>query len=125
MQHLSAPDRENLSAKLLFKSSEDARGCRLWEGGVKSGYGKVWVNIVTLEGVSFKKHVRVHRLALFLYHGPFEDLFEKEVSHLCSNKLCIQVEHLSLEPHCINIERITCVLYGICNGHMPYRDCII
>ena len=49
-----------------------------------------------------------------------------ETSHLCHNKLCVNIDHLSLEPHSVNTQRRACVTNGRCIGHgAPYKNCIL
>jgi len=46
-----------------------------------------------------------------------------EVSHLCHEPLCINAEHLSLESHSCNTDRLRCVNRGLCHGHKPHQAC--
>jgi hypothetical protein len=48
-----------------------------------------------------------------------------DVSHLCHNPLCINLTHLTLEPHRINIIRRTCHTLHACIGHGDYPNCLI
>ena len=50
-----------------------------------------------------------------------------EISHLCHNSRCIRPDHLSIEPHHINMERLRCThtLPRHCLHHGVYPDCII
>ena len=52
----------------------------------------------------------------------------KDVPHLCHNRCCVQLEHLSYEPHSINNQRLVCKnesefcdLHG--NGHCFIQVC--
>ena len=47
------------------------------------------------------------------------------VSHLCHNKKCIKIQHLSLEPAGINLSRKACVSGGRCLGHGDYPLCLL
>ena len=47
-----------------------------------------------------------------------------EASHLCHNKLCLSVHHLSLEPNWVNMQRGRCSQHG-CSGHPGYPNCVI
>ena len=54
---------------------------------------------------------------------------QKEVSHLCHNAKCINIEHLSLEPPKVNNSRVLhCVDQQSCVQHWHegrrYADCI-
>ena len=48
-----------------------------------------------------------------------------EISHLCHNSRCIRPDHLNMEPHAINMERLRCThsLPKKCLGHGIYPDC--
>lgn len=50
-----------------------------------------------------------------------------DVSHLCHNTLCLRFDHLSLEPHSVNMERQRClhVTPILCLGHKEYPDCML
>lgn len=111
--------------------------CRLWLGArwADSEYGK---KSLQLPGSKSKKCVRVHRLVYSLYTLNMNDMPQNiteelldpphtdstgtrlDVSHLCHQPLCVNPEHLVLEPHRINILRITCQKQGKCTGdHSP------
>lgn len=47
-----------------------------------------------------------------------------EVSHLCHTPACIAINHLSLEPHRINIIRKNCHRLKTCIGHGEYPSCL-
>ena len=46
-----------------------------------------------------------------------------EVSHLCHEPLCINAEHVSLEPHSCTRNRLRCVNRGVCHGHKSHGVC--
>ena len=48
-----------------------------------------------------------------------------KISHLCHNSRCIRPDHLNIEPHAINMERLRCThsLPKKCLGHEIYPDC--
>ena len=48
-----------------------------------------------------------------------------EISHLCHNKNCIQIEHLQLEPKSVNMSRKMCVSGRQCIGHGQYPPCLL
>ena len=50
---------------------------------------------------------------------------EIEASHLCHNKHCVLVDHISGEPHRINNSRKACVNEGFCMGHGRYPPCMV
>lgn len=104
-------------------------GCVAWNGYVdKLGYGVQNVNW-PVEGA---KKERAHRLAYMIKHRISRNDMPRldnnnnkiECSHLCHNKICVNSEHLVLEPHATNQERIHCKGQGICSkSHEPY--CLI
>ena len=40
-----------------------------------------------------------------------------ECSHLCWESLCLNVDHIVVEHHTINVERLDCAQFGVCQGH--------
>ena len=55
---------------------------------------------------------------------PIQDIpLDYHVSHLCHNKLCIQKDHLNLEPKAVNLSRKMCITGGQCIGHGEYPQC--
>ena len=56
---------------------------------------------------SLKLFIKEHQLIYFLFFNESPYL-NKGISHLCNNKRCINISHLSLEPHSINTQRRSC-----------------
>lgn len=86
--------------------------CHEWTGSVnKDGYGLYRPCFrgkqikLTVHGFNF----HIHNINIFTS--------DMHVSHLCHNKLCIRLNHLSLEPQSVNNSRKTCALEGQCEGH--------
>lgn len=53
-----------------------------------------------------------------------------QMSHLCHNKKCLNLDHLNLEPRGINNLRRSCVWGGACSGHVTldgrtYPQCLL
>ena len=44
-----------------------------------------------------------------------------ECSHLCWNRKCVNMDHVIIEEHKANLDRIECALQGLCNGHEIYN----
>ena len=65
----------------------------------------------------------VHRLFYMVSH-KIDPTDGQDVSHLCDNSLCCSPRHLSLEPHHVNNNRISCRAMGQCTGHGYYLKCI-
>ena len=118
----------NALALALSKKSEKNYGnydCIVWVGALEHGvYGKKVMNwpdgTRTLErahrlSYMLDKRILKENLPLFSPNGDLLD-----ISHLCHNPKCIKPEHLILESHSINIERIFCRRTKQCtNNHLP------
>ena len=106
---------------------DNEHGCRLWLGAcTQSGYGRK--KLTFLDG-SYKV-ILVHRVVYMCkyrsLHIPLvnNDMKDLELSHLCNNKLCVRSDHIVLESHSVNMERIHCFNQGICtDSHNP--ECLI
>ena len=97
------------------------KGCIFWDGAVDSGgYGRMYVYFDDRR----PKKLRVHRLVYSLHHFDSVDLPSKndrgckvEISHLCHEPRCCNVNHMSLETHQVNMSRLFCKRTGLCTGH--------
>lgn len=119
-------NRISRSLELKSKFNCGVHACTEWTGAREHGtYGKK-----SVEWPDGTKCIeRTHRLAYMLSvkilkndlphvneHGERLD-----VSHICHNPICIRPQHLILETHTINMERMGCKMRGICTkGHFPY-----
>lgn len=94
--------------------------CHTWTGETTSdGYGVIRLSVAT----NVRKRVKVHRLIYFIAHSqPLPP--HLHVSHLCHNKICCNLKHLSLEPAGINNQRNTCRTDKHCFGHNTFKNCI-
>ena len=100
--------------------------CQVWQGcRSKSGYGKIKIKQQTDV---------VHRVVYFFEteseSRTREDDGQWDVSHLCHNKCCIRIDHLTYEPHAVNTQRRKChrTCRGrrrVCVGHGDYPACIL
>lgn len=115
----SADEIENFRLKLKCTNVKSG-DCLLWSGAQRNSYG-IWE--IRFNGS--KQKIPVHRLAYFLNHNCESLPSFLHVSHLCHNKLCIEVSHLSLEPPGINNNRQICKHEGECHGHHGYQHCLI
>jgi len=107
----------------ILSYSDKVGDCLIWQKSISSnGYPQLKVTIKTWGS----RPVPVHRLHYMLHHKQhiaYDE--ENEISHLCHNPLCIEINHLSLEPHSINLERKECKITGSCRKHNNFPDCVI
>jgi hypothetical protein len=117
--NLSAEERIMILSKLVFKSPRPngcSEACAIDDG---SGYPRVRV---TLRGEQM--HLGVPRLVYFFSIGcrPLDRGIH--ISHLCHNKRCISLDHLSYEPAIINYWRNYCnKVVHVCIGHGQFPYC--
>lgn len=70
--------------------------CLEWTGAVHDfGYGIIWDR---------KRVVRAHRWMYERTYGPIPE--GHEIDHMCSNRLCVNIEHLRLASHKQNSEHL-------------------
>lgn len=118
---------DNFYQKYLEKIFENSQisennSCRIWtKCKTKSGYGKISYKCPFTQ---VWKTINAHRLSYIVNFKTFPDA-DIDVSHLCSNKLCVSKEHLCPEPRHINIERQYCFTLGACTSHSNGRNCLI
>ena len=106
-------------------------GCHIYKSFRSSpnNYRKFTLNEIENDVVNCQ--VYGHQLVYFLFTGEVSQN-KYEISHLCHNKGCINFEHLHMEPHAINQQRIKCRNHHpnhrgpktICIGHNEYPDCL-
>ena len=111
--------QEKFQSKLVHTDNNET-GCHLWVGSRdRYGYG-----IFRMTFRDRRLGLPAHRVAYFIYRD-FRRLHRAyHVSHLCHNKLCVNVSHMSLETQKVNKNREGCLLQGSCNGHRGYNRCI-
>ena len=112
-----------IKSKLDIKAVDQ---CWVWRGTLRACGGVQYGVIrVKFPWLAQSKPVGVHRATYMVkinsYHVP-EGL---DVSHLCGHSLCCNPNHLYLEPHHINNNRIHCHNISRCLGHGTYPDCIL
>ena len=110
----------NMLKEKIKKKSFTNNTCLEWFGERdRDGYG-------TLRFMFRGKRIRVtvHRLHFFLFAGKESLDANMHVSHLCHNKLCLKLKHLSYEPARVNFSRSNCVLNRSCKSHHGYEKCI-
>lgn len=114
----------DLQKKSIFHCGK--HDCIEWSGAREHGiYGKK--SVLWPDGS--KTMERTHRLSYMLFRKllreempHFNQNGERlDVSHICHNGICLRVEHLVLEPHSTNMERMGCKMRNICtHAHYPY-----
>lgn len=100
-------------------------GCLIWHGQTKSKYGIQQVSWFPGDELRPPRMRRMyaHRVAYIVAYG--KELTPKhDISHLCHEPLCVEISHLSSEPHSINNNRQHCKNIGRCLGHSGYAPCI-
>lgn len=116
---------QKYSGKLSENSAPGQNGhCLIWTGACTPNrkYGVINCKLSNAAGW---KQMHVHRLAYMIRHLNFH-LPNFDVSHLCHNTKCINVDHLVLEPHGFNNSRKTCISCGHCLGHPdPLQPCMV
>ena len=105
-----------------------AKGCRQWTGSTKArkGRGATYGRMnVRIPGSNSRIRMSVHRLAYIVQTKNLTLSREYDVSHVCHNSLCVNFEHLSLEPCSINNCRKACKKGRLCMGHGSYPHCML
>ena len=91
--------------------------CWEWSGTMKKGssYGVVHLSV---KGDHMKVHA--HRASFIAFNNKF--IFPYDISHCCHNSQCVNPDHLSHEPHSINMDRER---FGHSNDGEHLKSCII
>ena len=106
MRGMADEYRDALMKTMKFRCKDEGR-CLVWQAnGNSGGYPQ---QRVTTQGLSFT--VSAHRLAYWLSGNKPAH----QVSHLCHNKKCILLSHLTDELGGINTQRNCCALAGFCS----------
>ena len=98
---------------------QDELNCHIWQKARNSGrYG-----VIKLTENGMSRTVLLHLLIYYLRKGqtPKEN---ENISHLCHKTLCVNVDHLTIEPHRVNCQRTRCNERKECLGHEQYPSCI-
>ena len=120
---------DDINVKIIQKSQkmENIHGCLLWQGSVgNNGYGRKKLKTADGKWKIISVHRIVYMCKIHSYDIPTmsDDGTKLEISHICNHKLCINVDHLALETHDVNMERGHCFLQNQCTkAHQPY--CLI
>lgn len=118
---LTGAEIHRITSNIKKKIHNESDFCHNWTGQqTRKGYGQFEFR---LRGKKFK--VSIHRLIYYLKNNCINLPTNLHVSHLCHNKLCIKIEHLSLEPARVNNSRQVCKNDGNCTGHYGFANCIL
>ena len=104
----------------INKRTKFVENCKIWTGLCTSdGYGLLRIQF---RGKRIK--VKVHRMVFFLSnsHGLTPRM---HVSHICHNRLCLSLNHLSYEPQRVNNSRLRCKNESECCGHYAFARCLL
>ena len=110
-----------------FTNINNRLGCKVWGGAVSGRRGVCYgVMRVRFPGSVRSRVEYVHRLAYMLENRNFNLDRAWHISHICHNRLCCNIDHLSYEPHFINNNRQACrmTIPKRCLGHQQYRNCL-
>ena len=116
-----------LQSKLVTMPCQD---CHLWTGGPILGrYGSMKVYLPQqpgfINGPWVQQTIYVHRLCVMLTVPTFIiNPPGYEVSHVCHQSKCCNYNHLSIEPHAINVQINSCKATQTCHGHGEFKNCI-
>ena len=110
--------------KKIEKNTENSEnGCILYTGRMsKTGYG-----VIDVRFPGKTRHVPIHtHRARYMIEMKKVKLTPSEfhVSHLCHNRICVNILHLSFEPAHVNNSRQNCFSEKRCTKHCPYPECI-
>lgn len=115
---LSAKEKYILS-KHFDKYISKCGDCHPWQGRTdKDGYGELRIKFR-----GSRICLKAHRVVFALSNPHLVLKSSSDVSHLCHNRQCVNLQHLSYEPHSVNNNRMPCKLDGECSGHHGFQDC--
>jgi len=98
------------------EAANNGLGCLIWQGGMKGAYG-----VKKLSPPGHKQLVRTAHRALYMcFTRTLELPPDMDASHLCHENKCVNISHLVLEDHNINMGRLECRNNGVCSRkHEP------
>ena len=113
-------DFKKYERKLANLYEINEHDCHIWTKCTRGKYGRINTQLIS----GCWHTMNAHRLKYMVVHRmSFMQMEEFDVSHLCHTPLCINIEHLSLEPSHVNLSREKCFNRGKCDGHAPFAGC--
>ncbi len=113
---------------IIGRCEPHGESCITWTGAVdKHGYGRTSYRLPSTNKGSYPKS-GVHRVIYIMLTGKAFLKQDKhiEISHLCGNKLCCNINHLHAESGETNKSRNACFRSGHCSGHpSDLPNCLI
>jgi len=110
---------KNLKRFISYVTLNKQTGCREfgWPGKYrgKHGYGLFYVS-------ELQQNIYAHRYHWQYVNGPIPE--NLELDHLCNNKCCVNLDHLEIVTHAVNIRRAAArgVWDGEKNGNAKRTD---
>lgn len=86
--------RKSVGERFREKYEVDAKGCWVWKTGTVNGYGSF----------HYKNGQYAHRFSYEFFTGN-KIPSDREIDHICRNKLCVNPEHLEVVTHRENVLR--------------------
>lgn len=91
--------REEIMERIRNKSTNDIKGCWVWQGthsgtGRGGGYPRM-----SLDGAT----MAVHRVMWSCVNGPIPH--KKQIDHTCENRMCVNPDHLEMVTNLQNQRR--------------------
>lgn len=117
--------RTNIEFKLSQESyAVRSRGCLVWK---RCRDPKKYPSVTWTHPNTALTHRRstfgLHTVIFFIFTGKVTSPGQ-DISHLCGNRHCVEIQHLSLESHALNVKRTDCHFKGHCLGHENAEDCL-
>ena len=115
-------DKSTIIGELYEKRAKIDDNCLIWLGCTQNEYGVVNLRVVSNGEVKWKRFY-AHRIVYMIEKNTV--LAENvQISHLCHEKLCQNINHLNAESSIINMQRETCLMHGYCTGHDDNPKCL-
>lgn len=111
-------------AKIIANCIATEHGCLEWQKCTKQGYGVIRYSFLKRNNSKHSGLTSPHKLIYMLAHDLRYIEPDRECSHRCGNRLCCEVDHITLESKSNNSQRTTCHKRKVCSKE-HYPECII